>query len=86
VNEGNARELVNRIQKIRKDSGFELTDRIDVQLSGADTLAASIGEYKSYICAEILADSLDLVQETANGTEVEVNDMLIKVQVSKKGG
>lgn len=86
VSEGNARELVNRIQKIRKDSGFDLTDRIDVQLAGADTLAASIGEYKSYICAEILADSLDLVQETANGTEVEVNDMLIKVQVSKKGG
>jgi isoleucyl-tRNA synthetase len=86
VSEGNARELVNRIQKIRKDSGFELTDRIDVQLAGADTLAVSIGEYKSYICAEILADSLDLVQETTNGTEVEVNDMLIKVQVSKKGG
>ncbi|MBX9783938.1 MAG: isoleucine--tRNA ligase [Chitinophagaceae bacterium] len=86
VNEGNARELVNRIQKIRKDSGFELTDRIDVQLSGADTLAASISEYKSYICAEILADSLELVQETANGTEVEVNDLLINVQVSKKGG
>jgi isoleucyl-tRNA synthetase len=86
VNEGNARELVNRIQKIRKDSGFELTDRIDVQLTGAETLAASITEYKSYICAEILADSLELVQETANGTEVEVNDLLIKVQVSKKGG
>lgn len=86
VNEGNARELVNRIQKIRKDSGFELTDRIDVQLAGAETLAASITEYKSYICAEILADSLELVQDTANGTEVEVNDLLIKVQVSKKGG
>jgi isoleucyl-tRNA synthetase len=40
VSEGNARELVNRIQKIRKDSGFELTDRIDVQLAGAETLAA----------------------------------------------
>ena len=86
VNEGNARELVNRIQKIRKDSGFELTDRIDVQVAGADALAASIGEYKSYICAEILADSLELVRETANGTEVEVNDLLINVQVSKKGG
>ncbi len=86
VNEGNARELVNRIQKIRKDSGFELTDRIEVQLAGAETLAASIGEYKSYICAEILADSLELVQETANGTEVEVNDLLINVKVSKKGG
>jgi len=86
INEGNARELVNRIQKIRKDSGFEITDRIDVQLAGADSLATSIGEYKSYICAEILADSLELVQQTANGTEVEVNDMLINVQVSKKGG
>jgi isoleucyl-tRNA synthetase len=86
VNEGNARELVNRIQKIRKDSGFELTDRIDVQLAGADTLAASIGEYKSYICAEILADSLELVQQTESGTEIEVNDMLINVHVSKKGG
>ena len=86
INEGNARELVNRIQKIRKDSGFELTDRIDVQLAGAESLSVSITEYKSYICAEILADSLELVQETANGTEVEVNDLLIKVQVSKKGG
>jgi isoleucyl-tRNA synthetase len=86
ISEGNARELVNRIQKIRKDSGFELTDRINVQLEGADLLAASIGEYKSYICAEILADTLDLVQETFDGTEVEVNDMLIKVKVSKKGG
>jgi isoleucyl-tRNA synthetase len=86
IDEGNARELVNRIQKIRKDSGFELTDRINVQLAGADDLRSSISEYKSYICAEILADNLDLVQETANGTEVEVNDKLIKVQVSKKGG
>ncbi len=86
LNEGNARELVNRIQKIRKDSGFELTDRIFVQLEGAETLATSISEYKSYICAEILAESLDLVPKTSSGTEVEVNDILIKVQVSKKGG
>jgi isoleucyl-tRNA synthetase len=86
LNEGTARELVNRIQKIRKDNGFELTDRIFVQLEGAETLATSISEYKSYICAEILAETLDLVQQTNGGTEVEVNDILIKVQVSKKGG
>jgi isoleucyl-tRNA synthetase len=86
LNEGNARELVNRIQKIRKDSGFELTDRITVELAGAESLNSSISEYKSYICAEILADSLELVPVISNGTEVEVNDILIQVQVSKKGG
>jgi isoleucyl-tRNA synthetase len=86
LNEGNARELVNRIQKIRKDNGFELTDRIDVQLAGAEILKPSISEYKSYICAEILADSLDFEPEITNGVEVEVNDQFIKVKVSKKGG
>jgi isoleucyl-tRNA synthetase len=86
LNEGNARELVNRIQKIRKDSGFELTDRITVELAGAESLNPSISEYKSYICAEILADNLELVPAVSNGTEVEVNDIFIQVQVSKKGG
>jgi isoleucyl-tRNA synthetase len=86
LNEGNARELVNRIQKIRKESGFELTDRIIVEIAGADGLEASVTEYKSYICAEILADSLSFVPQLVEGTEVEVNDLLIKVKVSKKGG
>ena len=86
LNEGNARELVNRIQKIRKESGFELTDRIEVKLSGAAQLESSITEYKSYICAEILADSLSFASEIVEGIEVEVNDQLIKVKVSKKGG
>jgi isoleucyl-tRNA synthetase len=86
LNEGNARELVNRIQKIRKESAFELTDRIEVELSGAAQLESSISEYKSYICAEILADSLSFVSEIVEGIEVEVNDQLIKVKVSKKGG
>ncbi len=86
LNEGNARELVNRIQKIRKESGFELTDRIEVKLSGAAQLESSISEYKSYICAEILADSLSFASEIVEGIEVEVNDQLIKVKVSKKGG
>ncbi len=68
LNEGNARELVNRIQKIRKESGFELTDRIAVQVTDEETLRPSITQFKSYICAEILADSLDLVPEIADGT------------------
>lgn len=86
LNEGNARELVNRIQKIRKESGFELTDRIVVKVTDEEKLRSSITQFKSYICAEILADNLDLVPQLTDGTEVEVNDTLIKVQVSKKGG
>lgn len=84
--EGNARELVNRIQKIRKESGFDLTDRIAVQVSDEEKLRSSITQFKSYICAEILADNLDLVPQLNSGIEVEINDILIKVQVSKKGG
>ena len=82
--EGNARELVNRIQKIRKDQDFELTDRIDVQIGGAQTLEETIREFNYYICAEILADKLDLVAELANGTLIEVNDVPLTVFVTKK--
>jgi isoleucyl-tRNA synthetase len=82
--EGNARELVNRIQKIRKDNGFELTDRIIVQLTGDGPLKKSIAQFNSYICAEILADKLELVPELPEGTDIEVNDIPLKVFVSKK--
>jgi len=82
--EGNARELVNRIQKIRKDQEFELTDRIQVQIGGAQTLAETIREFNYYICAEILADKLDLVAELTNGTLIEVNDVPLTVFVTKK--
>jgi isoleucyl-tRNA synthetase len=82
--EGNARELVNRIQKIRKDQEFDLTDRISVQIGGAETLEQTIREFNYYICAEILADKLDLVAELTNGTLIEVNDVPLTVFVTKK--
>jgi isoleucyl-tRNA synthetase len=84
IAEGNARELVNRIQKIRKDKGYELTDRILVQLSRNPELAVSVDRYNAYICAEILADKLELLPEIADGTEIEVNDIPLKVFVTKK--
>jgi isoleucyl-tRNA synthetase len=83
-NEGNARELVNRIQKIRKDNGYELTDRIQVKITEAAALKESFTRFNQYICAEILADNLELVPEIANGTEIEVNDVPLKVFVTKK--
>jgi len=84
ADEGNARELVNRIQKIRKDNGYDLTDRIQVKLADTSTLKDSLTHFKDYICAEILADSLEWVSEMANGTEIEVNDIPLKVFVTKK--
>lgn len=84
-NEGNARELVNRIQKIRKDSGYDLTDRILVKIEQQRSINASITQFNNYICAEILADKLELVKELVNGMEVDVNDIPLKVFVTKKG-
>ena len=83
--EGNARELVNRIQKIRKDNGYELTDKILVKVSENEQLIPSITQYNAYICAEILAEKLELVPDLMEGTDIEVNDIQLKVFVSKKG-
>jgi isoleucyl-tRNA synthetase len=81
--EGNARELVNRIQKIRKDNGYALTDRIVVQLTKQESLQNSFTKYNSYICAEILADKLELVSELNDGVEIDVNEIPLKVSVEK---
>ena len=83
--EGDAREFVNRIQNIRKESGFNVTDRIELKLTANEGLIASLIEYKDYICAEILADSLDFLPEISNGTELEINEAVVNVNVIKKG-
>ncbi len=83
--EGDAREFVNRIQNIRKENGFELTDRIFVKLLDADGIKQSIIKYNDYICREILADVIEMVPLLENGIEIDVNDILLKVVVTKKG-
>jgi isoleucyl-tRNA synthetase len=82
--EGDAREFVNRVQNIRKESGFALTDRIFVTLEHCDRLKESIVKYNDYICREILADSINWVDEVANATELDVNDNLLKVSITKQ--
>jgi isoleucyl-tRNA synthetase len=84
VAEGQARELVNRIQKIRKDSGFELTDRVQVSVFAPSGLAASFGHFKDYICAEILADDLTF-ESGPQAQEIEINGENLTVTVNKKG-
>jgi isoleucyl-tRNA synthetase len=83
--EGNAREFVNRIQKIRKDSGYELTDRVEVTTTATGELKDSLARFKDYICAEILAETLEFAPEIQDGTEIEINDVSLNVIVSKKG-
>jgi isoleucyl-tRNA synthetase len=83
--EGDAREFINRVQNIRKDSGFNLTDRIDVIVSENAALQPSIIQYKDYICAEILANSLAFLPVVTDGTDIEVNEAILTVNVLKKG-
>lgn len=82
--EGHARELVNRIQKIRKDNGYELTDKISVKIQEQNELLPAITRFNSYICAEILAESIEFVPELVNGLLVDINDIPLKLNVSKK--
>ena len=81
--EGNARELVNRIQKIRKESGLDVTDRINVNIQDFPTLNSAIINYSDYICAEILADSINILPIVENGEQIEVNDVVLNVFINK---
>lgn len=81
--EGNARELVNRIQKLRKDNDFQLTDRILVKIQEIESLKTSIINFNDYICTEILADSIIFSPEIEDGVEIEVNDTVLKIVISK---
>ncbi len=81
--EGNARELVNRIQRLRKDNGYEVTDRITVYIQEYEPFKSAIINYCDYICAEILADELKIVAQIDNGTVVEINDVNLNILISK---
>jgi isoleucyl-tRNA synthetase len=82
-NEGIARELVNRIQNIRKDSGFEVTDRITVTLQDNDLLQQAISANEDYIKSETLTDSLIFSPVVINGTEIEFDDITTLILISK---
>ena len=81
--EGLAREFVNRIQKIRKDSDFALTDRINVTIEMNELLKSALDNYNYYICKEILANNLKFSTEIVDGTEIEVNNQQLKVLINK---
>ncbi len=82
-NEGFAREFINRIQNIRKESEFELTDKIVVNVQEKGNVKNIITEYNEYIRTEILAEKLEFNEEVTDGTKIEVNNETLTVKVKK---
>ena len=83
LNEGVARELVNRIQNLRKSNGYEITDKIAVQIENRAEIAKAVTDYHDYIASQVLATSLTLVDTLADATDLDFEDFVVKVKVAR---
>ncbi len=81
--EGIARELISKLQTMRKESGLAVMDKINVQVADNLYTNASLSTYNSYICTEILANSMQIVDNVEDGVEIDINENLIKVKIFK---
>lgn len=82
--EGIARELVNRIQNLRKEKDFELTDNINLMIKNVEGIDAVIANYKEYICTEVLAKEVQVLDSVAEALEVEVDEnMTTEIAIEK---
>lgn len=81
--EGLSRELINRLQNLRKDKGLEVTDRINVKLTAASEVVNAANENLLYICTEILADSLVFEDSLTEGETIEIDGKELKALIQK---
>lgn len=81
--EGIARELVSAIQKYRKDNNFNVTDKIAVSIEKQDFIGSSVIHFKNYICAEILADSFEMVQSPNTNETIDINEQPVKIIIKQ---
>ena len=79
--EGMAREIINRVQNIRKDSGFEITDRISITLAPNAEIEAAVSAFGDYIKTQVLADDIAIADN--NGTEVDFDEFKLNIQITK---
>ena len=70
VAEGIAKELVNRIQNLRKEAGFEVTDRIQVRITDHDAIRDAIAQFGDFIKAEVLATAIDQIPDLSVGQQI----------------
>ncbi|NGF57522.1 isoleucine--tRNA ligase [Parapedobacter sp. SGR-10] len=82
-NEGIARELINRVQNLRKEKGFEVTDRINVRLSQNVEIEKAAQNNLSYICTEILANSFIFDSHLSSTDNIEINEQKLEVLIEK---
>ncbi len=82
--EGIARDFVNRIQNMRKDLGFEVLDKIGIEVESNNGVTGAITEFKDYICTETQALSLELKDAVAGATEVDMDEFMLKVKITLK--
>ena len=82
-NEGVAREIVKRIQALRKDSGFEITDRIHIVLESHPAVERATADYKDFICAQVLGESLEVRADVASDVTFEVEGAAVKLHIEK---
>ena len=83
IDEGIARELVNRIQNIRKDAGLEVTDKINISFLASDELKEKIDKNSDYICSETLGEKIDFPLEMNKGTEVVFDNIKTQITIKK---
>ncbi len=83
--EGIAREFINRLQNLRKDSGLDVTDRINVKVETDESTLRALLDFKLYIRSEILADSLTEAKNLQNGTEIDIEGVTCKIELEKNG-
>jgi len=83
IEEGIARELINRIQNLRKSSGLEITDRIEVTLSRVPQIETAVEHFNEYISSQVLATSLQLADNLTEGESVEMDNYKINIQIKK---
>ena len=83
VEEGIARELVNRIQNLRKTSGLEITDRITIEIERRDEIAAAVEHCREYIASQVLATSLTLVDKVAEPQVLDMDGYTVNINIKK---
>ncbi|WP_316793321.1 isoleucine--tRNA ligase [Pedobacter frigoris] len=82
--EGLSRELINRIQNLRKELNFEVTDRITVTLQNHNLIAGAVAQNKAYICSEILADNIELTETLDNGNKIVIDDVELQISIAQQ--
>ena len=81
--EGIARELVNRIQNIRKANNYEITEKISIRIERNENIASAVGEFASYISTQVLASSLEVVDRLDKAEELDFDDYVVRVSIEK---